>query len=842
MSALDDALDAALAVPPKQLPTVVAALIDLRRKAGKALAVSTGVPPVLRIAALTRFDRDRSSVESLFDARTSRELRIASLLVAAPALDSRDWERVEPRTLAAAMPLVPIAFARAVIQNTFANDLDLAEILASASPFVEGPSLDLARLRSIELNDLAVRKAAVYALDTSEPPHEFRKALGANANWFPALEWWANTDTTELLASVESAIDTDTGSDAKLVAAIDKALRKLGKLGGWTHAKPPIVVARDIAPRDTSDLKRGAKPQEDAQRPPPRVSLGFAAHDTADQPLGRALTPDTPYWLWFEIAPEDLPGAIRGGERSLPRLAADAELDVVLFDYAGQLAIDESLRRGVVRVVDRRSQVVAAAGRPDGADTSVRLFFPIRTPANTGNHAVRVCVYHRGCLLQSHVITALVGDSAGDQSPFSLVTDYSLTKRFDVGAFAPADLSILVNVDPQADSHGFRFFRDATKLAADASIDGIELQTLISFARGALRSAAWGTTDPWRSVALDPYRYATPDATRLNQDLIRFAIHGCRLFTQALMKFRSGGMTVDDFRAAMRTPGTIQLSLKQGATFVFPVSLVYDYPLDPNSGALVICDAFTASLQAGAALGGTPCFAGQCPHYGDKLVVCPAGFWGYRHQIGMPPSLDGGEATRIVGGGAVTTLAASVSTDPAFVGRDAHLGVLAKLHATTTVIDNRPACLTELDGGRSQIEYFYCHGGTTKLGTAFLEVGAPGSDMITAENLIGITWKDPRPLIVLNGCHTTDVSPEQVFALATGFLALANASGVIGTEITIFEPLARGFGEEFLRRFIDGQETLGEALRNTRLSMLASLNPLGLVYMPLALSNLRLRA
>ena len=435
MAALDDALDAALAVPPKQLPAVVAALIDLSRKVGRALALSSSLPPVLGIAAMMRFDRDRSNVESLLVAPTSRELRIASLLVAAPALDASDWERVEPRMLAAAMPLVPVDFARAAIETTFANELDLAEILASAAPFVEGPSLDLARQRSIELGDLELQRAAVHALDTSEPPQEFLKALGANANWFPGLEWWVNTDTTERVASVERAIGGDASSEAKLGEAIDKALQKLGKLGGWTHAKPPIIVARD-----TSDLMRGHKPRVDAQQRPPRVSLGFAAHDAAGQPLERALIPDTAYWLWFEIAPEDVPGAIRGGERSLPRLAADAELDVVLFDYTGQLAIDESLRRGVVRVVERRSQVVTAAGRPDGTDTSARLFFPIRTPTKAGKHAIRVCIYHRGCLLQSLVISALVGDSAGEQRPFSLVTDYSLTKRFDVGAFARADL------------------------------------------------------------------------------------------------------------------------------------------------------------------------------------------------------------------------------------------------------------------------------------------------------------------------------------------------------------------------------------------------------------------
>ena len=53
----------------------------------------------------------------------------------------------------------------------------------------------------------------------------------------------------------------------------------------------------------------------------------------------------------------------------------------------------------------------------------------------------------------------------------------------------------------------------------------------------------------------------------------------------------------------------------------------------------------------------------------------------------------------------------------------------------------------------------------------------------------------------------------------SAFVQQANAAGVIGTEITVGEALATRFGQGFLRRFVAGGETVGEAMRNTRLEL-----------------------
>lgn len=80
---------------------------------------------------------------------------------------------------------------------------------------------------------------------------------------------------------------------------------------------------------------------------------------------------------------------------------------------------------------------------------------------------------------------------------------------------------------------------------------------------------------------------------------------------------------------------------------------------------------------------------------------------------------------------------------------------------------------------------------------------------------------------------------QALIEFITPFIENANAAGVIGTEITIFEPLASAFGEECLRRFLSSS-TIGESVRGARLKLLKDGNPLGLVYIPYVLSNLRL--
>ena len=104
-----------------------------------------------------------------------------------------------------------------------------------------------------------------------------------------------------------------------------------------------------------------------------------------------------------------------------------------------------------------------------------------------------------------------------------------------------------------------------------------------------------------------------------------------------------------------------------------------------------------------------------------------------------------------------------------------------------------------------------------------------------------IRWDEPRPLVFLNGCHTTGLEPELALEFVSALVRRSRAAGVVGTEITVFEPLARAFAEDCLRRFLAG-DPFGWAVRNARLELLKAGNPLGLVYLPYALPSLKLVA
>jgi hypothetical protein len=153
--------------------------------------------------------------------------------------------------------------------------------------------------------------------------------------------------------------------------------------------------------------------------------------------------------------------------------------------------------------------------------------------------------------------------------------------------------------------------------------------------------------------------------------------------------------------------------------------------------------------------------------------------------------------------------------------------------------DSRSDALLKLRDSQSQIVYFYCHAGS-KDGVPYLQVGSPEEMVITRDSLrfAKIAWNDSKPLVFINGCKTAAVEPSQAIEFVSALID-SSASGVIGTEISLFEPLACEFAESFIHYFLRGDH-VAEAIRRSRLILLAKLNPLGLVYTPYALATLNL--
>jgi hypothetical protein len=99
-------------------------------------------------------------------------------------------------------------------------------------------------------------------------------------------------------------------------------------------------------------------------------------------------------------------------------------------------------------------------------------------------------------------------------------------------------------------------------------------------------------------------------------------------------------------------------------------------------------------------------------------------------------------------------------------------------------------------------------------------------------------WRYNSPLVLLNGCHTAELTPKALVNFVDVF-ASAYASGLIGTEITISEQVAIEAAEVFLDCFKDN-EPVKTALNKMRKQFLSKGNLLGLVYTAYCSMDLRL--
>ena len=614
------------------------------------------------------------------------------------------------------------------------------------------------------------------------------------------------------------------------------------------------VVVRGVAANGGSTPAEAAEEMAAGEDVPQRiVSTGFAEDNKPDEPL----TPETPllpnesYYFWFEVG-DPVAGSIEATPTALPDdLPPKAKLQVVLYDFKQGLKQVRPNDVGVIEIQeDGTVKVVQAVAQPNNLSDSTllqrRLFFPMRTEPQHGRFQLRCNIYYEQNLLQSRLITFYVQTSPRRMRNALLSeVDYVLSQSFNgrnLQGMGDTKLSIMLNENGDG-THGFRFFGEE-EFKNDAELGESELTNLIQMARGALRKAAWGDEEPYK--AGKTYRYTGGlDKKRLSGDLVTMGLRGYRFYTTLINRLAGSSDRAWDLADMMLTPGQVQIASKQSARLVIPAAMIYDYPLDDGiqSSKISICDTFIQALDQDVSLEDTACFKGECPHYDDETVICPSGFWGFRHNLGLPVTVqEAPDAPSTIQLDGEVTLAVSVSTDPKFGEREPHEKRLQAMGFEWEYANNRDDSLNMLRKTKSEVVYFYCHGGLHN-DLPYLSLGQPGSARFTSSNLFSkrIRWRQIRPLVFINGCHTTQLSPERAMDLVSAFVATSQAAGVVGTEITIFEPIATTFAEECFRRFLVEKQTLGESIRGARLKMLKAGNPLGLVYIPYAMAGLHLQ-
>jgi hypothetical protein len=582
------------------------------------------------------------------------------------------------------------------------------------------------------------------------------------------------------------------------------------------------------------------------------VNTGFAPESQASNRLDPTmpLEVNCSYYFWLDVGKRSRK-TIETKPTALPEdLPVGARLVVAIFPFKDEIRIKPGSDVGELMLNSNGTAQVMGKKPAVPANISAdllnrRLYFPVRTPDRSGTFRLRCSIYYNQVLVQSRLIKACVMDEPESiAGALQSDVDYTLTDTLRPAHFtalAPHRLSLMVNSNGDG-THTFSFLGADGKepFKNECNISAPLLKTLTENARTALREVSWGSPGPYEDGLQYKYQQYTLD--QLEKDLIKLAIRGWNLYDSLIFELTGGN---DEFINLMRQPGgLVQIALKQSPTLILPAALFYDQPIDPNNQdmPLRLCDAFINSLDGMIPLEKTPCFQGKCPRYEELDYVCPSGFWGYRHILGLPVSLKEGEVPteilfneglEIVVGGEYKSLQKTRQH-------------VANIHAIRKDIDlhdppTRNKILEELKKTKAQLIYFYCHGGYREdIKLPYLQVDEGnilGSDL-RAHN---ISWKKPpHPLVFINGCHTAALDPEQAYNLVESFVE-KGCAGVIGTEITIFEQLACDFAEECLRQFLAGNASIGEAIRGARLELLRRGNPLGLVYTPFVTADLHLR-
>jgi hypothetical protein len=623
------------------------------------------------------------------------------------------------------------------------------------------------------------------------------------------------------------------------------------------------------------------------------VNLGFSNKDGADKTLksDEPLQTEHSYFFWLNIGRQHKDAIGAPTRIDLEKLPEEAVLTVAIFAFNNELAITPGQDIGELKIEkDGRVKVLRQPLHKDAIPLSSDapadylddfLIFPISVPNTEATHRLRCNIYCAQVLVQSYVVSANVkSTSAPVPEACTKNLDYVLSESLRASHLAlmtkePHLLSLMVN-DNGDGTHGFRFFGDdgTERFKDDAQIDGQQIAGYLREARAAMRKISWGDDQEWGSNPKQSYRYQKEkfDEAGLAKDLAYLARAGTRIYAgfQSHLK-----MKPTQLEALLANSGLIQIALKLSPRAVLPAAAVYDYAWRPDrfdfpTTEFKLCPSFAKAIKEATA-GGPPledciCFKGGCelkkmiaeikkPGSGKLLsdldpIICPSGFWGYRHLLGLPLTLDGAntDIPPVIEFKDSLHMFACVSTDPEFSERDPHLDRLKALEKLKFARDDGyDPFLIRLRTISPHLVYFYCHGGV-RAGSfnPFLQVGA--SDEIDPSNWLseGIEWTGPNPLVFINGCHTTSLNPEVTLDFVSSFVQTSGAAGVIGTEITIFEPLAVKFAEECFKRFIGAPPhkesmPIGKAVRGARLELLRQGNPLGLVYIPYAVASLRLQ-
>jgi hypothetical protein len=304
--------------------------------------------------------------------------------------------------------------------------------------------------------------------------------------------------------------------------------------------------------------------------------------------------------------------------------------------------------------------------------------------------------------------------------PIRADVEYALSPTLsDFNQLAPRRLNILMN-DSGDGTHTFAIA--GTKFRSSFDFSHGQMKTAVDEARTTLYRIAADTSSKDKEPA---YRFDANNSTtveRLEQDTVRLAMLGAALYSKIIVsKKRSFAKELREVLASPKAP--IQIASVNSARYVFPWSLVYDQPV--VTGKLKLCPQFAADAGANVPMADRVCLKTKCPNHGKLDIVCPSGFWGYRHFIEQPLSTNskpedadpGNIIDRIDGGPAGSDVSGLMVVSRELKQVGIHEGELKDPASFAfQVRDNKVTIGESLRNPSSaaHLVYFYCHGGRSK--------------------------------------------------------------------------------------------------------------------------------
>lgn len=655
----------------------------------------------------------------------------------------------------------------------------------------------------------------------------------AGSGW-PKLE----QELTRLIEEGETGRMSPLVAAARLRAALAAIPEVYGFVTGAAETESPM-------PRDTFRHDHGP-PKAEPRRTPRFVNLAFVRRDDFTRvPATQGLRAGAGYRLRVDVGARTLESIVDGDAPPLPvdRLPQPQQGHWLELTVTGD---GFDMTTGPTHLfLPRHGASFTCPCSPGGAhtckvgDRDPYAFVSVTAPSEPGIGRLRVALWYRHNVVQSVLVEVDVVMQDHDPGRQHAHVDFTLTENLsDVDALSARAAGVLVN--EHAGTHTLVLNGVVGGIISVDFSEGTLLTAMDAF-RDALLKAHLEQRGTERRNLLGSANEKSRDG--LVADLARLAAVGAERWAALYPQAPEALPAFAEVRG-----DSIQVARVESSRFVFPWAGIYDLPLERRrAGRYDLCPLVEEWDGRAPLIDGSPMRCPREAEHARKNMLCPFGFWGFRFTIEQPPSTRGSSLPLqiLLPPEPTAIIAQSLALDEDMA--DTHLAaVVASLPGFRVRKASSADEVCEALGERALgLAYFYCHGRGTS-DDAWIEVGRDEpiypqdiamwavADWVPRDE----HWVTTRPLVILNGCHTAELTPNSPVNFVDG-LSGAGAAGIVGTEITVSQRLAGEAVELMLDGLITQRLPVGEALHRMRARLLAKGNLLGLAYTTYSSNDLR---